>query len=337
MHRALHITNGDSVTPGIRTADARGDILPWRDVLHEGPVPADLSLSELSRVRAAFLAADEMGDKAELERSFAERDDTLRRFADYDEVILWFEWDLYDQLQLLQLLDFFASHTPESLAETRTRLSIVSLAGYLGETPLEDFPALRDQRSDVTLEMLALGRTGWSAFRSSDPRAMADLAHADWSALPFLADAFTRQLEELPSSRNGLSRSERQILEAVAQRPLSFHEVFKRTANREARIYCGDATMARYIERMSRHAFPLLRHPTGERIDAPRTEADSSAFRNSEIALTAVGREVLRCDRDWIELGGSDRWLGGIHLDGPRTLWRWDSDAGQPVMRGQSA
>ena len=92
--------------------------------------------------------------------------------------------------------------------------------------------------------------------------------------------------------------------------------------------------MAGYIERMSRHEFPLLAHPTGEAIDAPLTAEDSRSFRNSEIALTSIGREVLRGDRDWIELGGSDRWLGGVHLDGGSARWRWDSSARRIVEAG---
>ena len=337
MIRTLHITNGDSAAPGIRTADEGGDILPWRDVLHEGPVPAGLDLKQLSRIRAAFLADEGMGVLTDLERSFAERDDTLRRFADYDEVVLWFEWDLYDQLQLIQLLDFFSSHSADDLAETGTRISLVCIEGYLGTSPIDAFLAFYESRRDVTMEMLELGRRAWAAFRSDDPRNLQEIAGGDCSALEFLAEALVRQLEELPSARNGLSRSENQILESIAQRPITFSEIFKRTSNRESRIYCGDATMARYIERMSRHTFPLLLHPTGESVEAPRTAEDSRAFRNAEIALTGAGSEVLWGDRDWIDMGGTDRWLGGVRLEGPRTLWRWDSDTRSVVARAESS
>ena len=322
MPHFLHITNGDSATAGIRTAEPTGDVLPWRDILHEGPVPSGVSLAELSRIRAGFLAGEGMGDRSQLERSFAERDDCLRRFADYDEVVLWFEWDLYDQLQLLQLLDFFANHTDEGLAETGTSLSMVCIEGYLGRLGPEAFEPLYDARAPVSGRILEAGRMAWASFRSGDPTDIEQVIAGDRSTLPFLRGALHRHLEEFPSILNGLSRSERQILEAVAHGPLSFAEIFRQTSAREERVYCGDATFARYIERMSRHAFPLLAHPSGEPIDAPHTGQDSRAFRNSEISLTEKGREVLRCERDWIALGGSDRWLGGVHL-GPDTRWRW--------------
>jgi hypothetical protein len=333
----LHITNGDTAEPGIRAVDPGGEILPWRDVLHEGPVPGGLGLAELSRVRARFIAGQGMGENDEIERSFAGRDDILRRFTDFDEVVLWFEWDLYDQLQLMQVLDFLASHGGAAGADTRTGLSIVSLAGYLGTTPIPAFEFLHEKRSPVTGAMLELGRKAWAAFRSGDPRQIESIAHGDCPALEFLSAALVRQLEELPATDNGLARSERQILKAVSQGALSFSEIFARTCDMEERIYCGDATVARYIERMSRHPTPLLVHPTGELIDAPRTAEDSRAFRNSEIALTPAGRDVLRCDRDWIAMGGSDRWIGGIHLDGSAVRWRWDRTSMRVVAVEQAA
>ena len=100
----LHITNGDSAAETIKDAVFSGQILAWRDVLHEGPVPGNLSLANLSQRRAEFIAAQGWGNRREIEQSFAERDQIISRFQEYDEVGLWFEHDLYDQLQLIQIL-----------------------------------------------------------------------------------------------------------------------------------------------------------------------------------------------------------------------------------------
>ena len=53
----LHITNGDCVVGPLEEGGIPGDKLAWRDVLHEGPVPAGLELEALSLVRAEFIAA----------------------------------------------------------------------------------------------------------------------------------------------------------------------------------------------------------------------------------------------------------------------------------------
>jgi hypothetical protein len=326
MQNVLHITNGDSAANGMKAGGIEGEIVSWRDVLHEGPVPEHLTLRELSRTRAMWLAEQGLGDLAEIQRSFDERDDFICRYTDFDEVVLWFEWDLYDQLQLIQILDFLSRDSEGDRAETRTRLSIVSFGGYLGNLPPERFADLYAARQDVTHEMLETARRAWTAFRSSDPRNLEKVAAEGTPALEFLELSLWRHLEELPSTLNGLSRSESQVLEAVSQGPLPFHELFKRVANREERIFCGDAIMARYIERISLTGTPLISYTTGDRIDAPRTEEDSRAFRNAEMSLTAAGRNVLACDSDWIAAGGSDRWLGGVHLDKDQASFRWNPD-----------
>ena len=334
MPNVLHITNGDSAVNGMRTGGITGEIIPWRDVLHEGPVPPDLSLDKLSRKRAEWLASQGLGSLDEITRQFRERDDFLRRYTDYDEVVLWFEWDLYDQLQLIQILDFLADSAEEERLETGTRLSMVSLEGYLGNLDPRLFAELFESRHTLTDDKIQAGRRAWAAFRSSDPRELEKIARGGNPQLEFLDLTLWRHLEELPSTRNGLSRSESQILEAVAQGPLAFHEIFKRVANREERIFCGDAIMALHIERMSLADEPLISYTSGDRVDAPRTEDDSRAFRNAEMALTTAGSNVLGGDRDWIMMGGSDRWLGGAHLEGPRAQWRWNPDSRTVVQAG---
>ena len=52
----LHVTNGDSVIASFHAGHIPGEYLPWRDVLHDGPVPRRDSLEALSDVRAAYLA-----------------------------------------------------------------------------------------------------------------------------------------------------------------------------------------------------------------------------------------------------------------------------------------
>lgn len=326
MRNTLHFTNGDSAAGGMRAAGIGGEIVPWRDVLHEGPVPGGLSLTELSRLRAKWLADDGLGDFDRIDREFAERDDMLRRFSDFDEVVLWFEWDLYDQLQLIQILDFVAGSSLERRAEKGTQLSIVSFGGYLGTLSSDRFGELYENRKKITDDMLSSGRGAWQAFRSGDPRDVERAARAGSSSLEFLDSSLLRQLEELPSTRNGLSRSESQILEAVAPGPVSFHEIFGRVSSREERVFCGDAVMALQIQRMSFTDTPLIAYTTGDPVRAPRTEEDSRAFRNAEMALTPSGREVLECARDWIVTGGSERWIGGLHIDGSQIQWRWDPD-----------
>ncbi len=73
MDSVLHITNGNSADGNIRESGIGGDVLPWRDVLHEGPVPTGVSLDELSRLRANYLADAGAGEQAEVTQDFVDR------------------------------------------------------------------------------------------------------------------------------------------------------------------------------------------------------------------------------------------------------------------------
>lgn len=202
----LHVTNGDAAVPDV--ARAAGveprDVLPWRDVLHDGPVPAGLGAAALARVRAAHLAARGWTSEADALRSLTERDERLAAVPADAEVALWFEDDLYDELQLAQIAD--------------------RLAGRPGRVTLVRLPHSR--RADVAAAYAAR-----QAFEPS-PAPFAALAGADprvWAA----HGRMTRLREELPNTRTGLSRLEHEILEALAAGPLGPHELFRAVVVRE--------------------------------------------------------------------------------------------------------
>src|SRR6185312_3873168 len=92
-----------------------GAVLPWQDVLHEGPVP-DLPRPQLLRARAAFLSQCGWGSRRAILASLERRDRQLvDALTGSVQVVLWFEHDLYDQLQLLDALALAreAGATPE--------------------------------------------------------------------------------------------------------------------------------------------------------------------------------------------------------------------------------
>ena len=196
----LHITNGDCAVAVISQV-VQGTILPWRDVLHEGPVRAGLPLEQLSIERAEFIAAAGWGQLPEVQKSFQDRDRTFRDAGRHDEIVLWFEHDLYDQLQLIQVLD--------GLSELRgPPISLVCEAEYLGNMAPERAAELFALRNPLVRRHLQQARAAWAAFRSSNPM---ELENLKTESLRFLAAALRRHLEEFPWTTDGLSRTERQI------------------------------------------------------------------------------------------------------------------------------
>jgi hypothetical protein len=327
----LHITNGETAAVRIRGAALEGTVLAWQDVLHEGPVPGNLSLDELSDVRARFIAEQGWGRLEDVRAEFNRRDATLAGFRRHDEVVLWFEHDLYDQLQLLQVLDWLAGQpwggTVVSLLCIGEHPDVEPFHG-LGQLDSGQITALFPARERVTAELLALAGAAWAAFRAPDPSALeAVLERDDLTLLAYLSAALTRHLEQFPSIENGLSRTEAAILDAVgSQGARAVGDIFMGAQMSEESAFMGDATFWTYLDRIVSAPHPLLRAPAGE-WRPPRPGLSQADFAAQYLALTETGERVLRGEADHVALNGIDRWLGGVHLQGQNPRWRWDRAA----------
>jgi hypothetical protein len=311
-----HVTNGDIVVDLLRQAGLATDALSWADVLHEGPVPGGLDDGGLRRVRAEFLAGTDGVDAAEVRRRFEERDRALAAGRD-GEYLLWFEADLYDQLQLAQILTGL-----RGLGVAPGRVTLVCIGEYpgiahfggLGELEPGQFPGLLAAATPLTAEALDLGAAAWAALRAPDPAGLGRIAASRSPELRFLGEAFDRLSREYPSTRDGLSLTERRLLAATPADGAPAGTVFARLGQREARPYLADLFAFRIMARLAGGRVPLLE------LDPPAGEVTAA----TRLRPTEAGRRVLRGEADHVALNGIDRWVGGVHLRGPESPWRWD-------------
>ena len=329
----LHITNGDSAADLIRDAVFSGQILAWRDVLHEGPVPAGLPLTQLSELRAEFIAAQGWGALHTINASFAERDETLMRFREQDEVVLWFEHDLYDQLQLVQLLAWFFGRERGA-----TRLSLICIGEYPGIYPFHGLSQLNPNqmaslfpaRRAVVPKEMKTGSLAWQALTSADPTEVEKLLTLNLSALPYLRNAMLRHLQQFPATTTGLSRTEQQILAAVAAGQSTPGEIFQFDQAQEEYVFMGDWTLWCYVKGLCEVSEPLLATESGAPFSLP-LDTVAPEFWDQKLTLTKAGAAVLAGEADHLALNGIDRWLGGVRLQYPEAIWRWD---GFKLVRG---
>src|SRR5690242_11209090 len=315
MPAALHISNGDATdVPG--TGLARR-VVYWRDVLHEGPVPVVPS-AELRRIRASFLTSHHGVDRAGAMRQLTERDEALEANRD-GEYVLWFEADLYDQLQIAEILARLAG-----LGVPAGRITLICIGehagiarfGGLGELTAGQLRELPHTNAcaRLTPAALELATRAWAAFRAPTPEGLGVIAATRLGELRFLGEAFDRLSREYPATRDGLSLTERRVLAAVADGAPDAGTAFVRAAARETRPDMGDTTCFGRMDRMAEGPYPLLR------LDPP----GRPVARATGLLPTATGARVLAGEADQIALNGIDRWIGGVHLQGHHVQWRWD-------------
>jgi hypothetical protein len=271
----------------------QGPILPWRDVLHEGPVRAGLSLEALSAERARFIADAGWGAFPEVLKNFEERDAVFRRAGEHDEIVLWFEHDLYDQLQLIQVLDGLS-------ALRGPPISLVCEAEYLGNMAPERAAELFSLRTPLTRRHFQEAQSAWAAFRCANPL---EIDPGKPKALQFLAAALRRHLEEFPWTTDGLSRLERGIVEVLREGRREFARLF--AGVEEDPAFLGDAVLSWHLERLAREGL---------------IEAEGTHWGSKQWRLTGKPRAQRQ-----------PRWLGGYEVV-DETL-SWDAACGRLARR----
>ncbi|KAI95648.1 hypothetical protein T281_04410 [Rhodomicrobium udaipurense JA643] len=319
MKDRLIITNGDEAVARMREARIDGEILPWRDILYEGPVPS-LPLDELSDVRARFLAQRGWTSEEELRAAFRARDDVLRGHAEFREIVLWFEHDLYDQLQLVQVLDFLAGEG------RREGVSLIQSGRYIGtETPRGLKPHLHLQER-ATEAHFALAWLTWNAFRAPSPEPWANLLRLSTHVLPFLRLAILRLLEELPDHRTGLSRTETTILTLIhdgVRHPAYVYDAYRES---EVALFMGDWSFYCLLDALGDTSAPFIAGLNGRAFSPGLPEGARDDYMASRLSLTHLGVSVLSGHADALQHRRIDRAIGGVRITS-RAPWRWDGDA----------
>jgi hypothetical protein len=325
--QTLHIHPGDCSANALRQSGLPGDVTVWCDVLMGGPLRLERT-AESRRERAEFLSAGTGGARTvdQCDRWRKSQDEALLRYRDATETVLWFDACLYDLTIMVWLLDWFAQQDLSGHS-----LSLICVGEYpgfakfigLGELTPEQLAGLMPQRVPVTPPMLALAQRAWRALCAETPQAVEDLTREDTSALPYLHEALVRFLEQFPGTDNGLSRLERECLQALADGATNPVEIFVAASAAEPHPFFGDTMLWGLLNAMADAPHPLVTIQGPE----PRLpQWEGKELKRWSVALTDAGTRVLAGEADAVALNGIDRWHGGTHLVAGN-VWRWDRDS----------
>ncbi|MEN6355698.1 MAG: DUF1835 domain-containing protein [Armatimonadota bacterium] len=330
--RFLHLQCGDISAESLRRSGVPGLVRVWYDAFCEGPVP-DVPIDDAWFKLRSDTFIDWFDNPENAAASFRNLYNQLDEYPDYEEVVLWFDACLFDQTILVHHLDWF-SHRDMG----NTKLSLICIGEYpgmprfkgLGELRPDQMASLLDTRHEVTRRELDLGREAWRAYRSGDPTAIEDFLSQDTSALPYIASAFKRHLQRFPSVRNGLGREQQASLEVISQGYHKYSDVFWHVSDMEDPPYFGDIMLFNRLEPLANGPSPLIKIEGLENIPSRRKQWPVGKL---SLYLTDMGRDVLDGRADWVHINGIDQWLGGVHLSGVESAWRWDEENKKLVSR----
>jgi hypothetical protein len=331
----LHIRCGSDLKEPLRDAGFRGDFYEHSYPYLIGPVREGAGCLEQ---RARFLIdshADSRDPPLQYESVLhgLQRDEQrLHDSAAYDRVVVWSEFDCYDQLVLVRLLGHFAKYAGPK------RLELISVGEFpgavrfigLGQLPPEALRMLWETRRLVTPDILKLGADAWRALVNPDPPALAAIMRTGTPLLPLLATALHRHLRELPSRENGLSLTEEMTLHLLAEGEMSLNRLFERlTYERDPLPGQGDLQVRDRVLNMEGASARVYHRRAGV---GPNGAARPPW--TDVLTLTDLGQAVLKGELDYLSLRPPTRWVGGVQIGPGKPDWRWTERIQDAVRAG---
>ncbi len=209
MANTINILNGDATVPEFEKSGITGEIVIWREVLSDGPVSDPIRENTFWEKRAAYIQG-EFGGEGYASKMLLELD-KIRDLSKYNEVVLWFEYDLFCQVNLLACLNFI-DHNQISLVCLGDELD-GQLRG-LGEIEADDFVGLYNQRIQLSDKDMTYAQTAWLAYTDVSPEHLKTIPPS--STFKHLKPAIEAHLQRLPG-KNGLNHIEKKMLGLISE------------------------------------------------------------------------------------------------------------------------
>ena len=298
MGAVIHIHNGDATLITAKRSGVPGEHIAFRESMIAGPVMAKPDLE----TRARFLSEGYGTNLLKARTDLLEQERVLTDAVKHDEIVLWFEHDLFCLVHFIYLLQRFS----------RRNVSVVWCPTPLGTKEEEAFVRLYASRGGVTPAMTKAAASAWRAYTSPDPT-MLNAFIASNVDVPFFREGMALHASRFPSMRNGVGLVGNRVLALVEKGAGDFATLFARFDTDPPRLGFGDSELMRELRNLSRASVPLI----------ALNEVNEPGPPKALISLTPAATNVINGSVDYLALDDPDEWLGGAHVTRD-SIWRWD-------------
>jgi len=253
MSSQLHITNGDILTNKLSTLKLEGDIITWREMLCEGKTETNVGSESFWKTRFEFLNKNYKVSKSWFIDKTLKEYRTLCNHKQEDRIVLWFGFDLFDQVNMLAVISWLKTHRPYaeiSLVSSEEEENSLNILG-LGDLTDEQLRQLYNNRTLLTQDDIEYADYVWQLYCSDNPIRLENLKDFDSFQFSHLSGAIEAHLLRYPTIRNGLNEVENNILRlARSAKPKTKIELLNTVLRNQGRYGFGDTQYERVITKL---------------------------------------------------------------------------------------
>jgi hypothetical protein len=227
MAKTLHIVNGDNTAEILKQTNLFGDILVWREMLCEGPICKLVSSDEFWKLRYAYFEENYGVSKLEYFDKTIKEIIQLDNLEGYTEVVLWFEFDLFCQVNLMALCTYLLTSFRKDIAyglvctgKVKGKERMQSLADF----STEEFPKLYENKLKITRHNLLFAEACWTIFVENNIEKLTAFNFNKSSKFKYFQLAMNQYLKTFPAE-NGLNEIQQKTLEIINSEPLTANEI----------------------------------------------------------------------------------------------------------------
>ncbi len=253
MSSLLHITNGDSFTAKLKSLDLKGDIITWREMLCEGKTLTNVGSENFWKTRFDFLHKNYKVSKSSFIEKTLKEYRSLCNHKQQDEIVLWFEYDLFCQINMLAVISWLKTHrkyAQVSLVCSGNEDETDKLYG-LSELTSGQLLKLYENKTILGQDDIEYADYVWQLYCSDNPIRMENLSDFDNYQFEYLSGAVDAHMRRFPTIRNGLNEMENNLLRlAVDKKPKDKKEFLGTILQNQGILGFGDSQYERALGRL---------------------------------------------------------------------------------------
>lgn len=214
MTKILHILNGDSTHTIFEKSSLPGDVVIWREMLCEGAVVNDVGSDQFWKERYSYFA-NELGiEKLDYFDKTIKEIIRLEDVSNYNEVVLWFEYDLFCQVNLMALCSYLLKSYRKDVkyylvctGKEKEKSQLQTLADYLPN----EYQNLYQKKTKLSRNDLLFAQNVWETYVLNDIDTLKDFNFDKNKKFIYLQDAINQHIQRF-HTEIGLNQIDKTIL-----------------------------------------------------------------------------------------------------------------------------